>query len=95
MDNKLELELKLESKDQLLEAFGKTNPLAKMPCMSSCLFILMGQSCWVLVYSALLNLLFSGNPIWPGVILDGWDIEWENDDEEWYSMDGLPCVSRA
>jgi hypothetical protein len=30
----------------------------------------------------LLNLLFSGNPIWPGVIPDGWEIEWEDDDEE-------------
>jgi hypothetical protein len=45
MVNILELELKLESKDQLLDAFGKTNPLAKKPCMSSCVFILTGQSC--------------------------------------------------
>jgi hypothetical protein len=27
-------------------------------------------------------LLFSGNPIWPGSIPDGWALEWENDDEE-------------
>jgi hypothetical protein len=27
-------------------------------------------------------LLFSGNPIWPGVIPYGWEIEWEHDDEE-------------
>jgi hypothetical protein len=85
MVNILEIELKIESKDQLLVAFGKTNPPAKKPCMSSCVFILTGQSCWVLVYSALLNLLFSGNPIWPGVIPDGWEIRWENDDEEWYA----------
>jgi hypothetical protein len=26
--------------------------------------------------------LFSGNPIWPGSIPDGWELEWENDDEE-------------
>jgi hypothetical protein len=39
MVNILELELKLESKDQLLDAFGKTNPPAKKPCMSSCVFI--------------------------------------------------------
>jgi hypothetical protein len=45
MVNILELELKLESKDQLLDAFGKTNPPAKKSCMSSCVFILMGQSC--------------------------------------------------
>jgi hypothetical protein len=38
MVNILELELKLESKDQLLYAFGKTNPPAKKPCMSSCVF---------------------------------------------------------
>jgi hypothetical protein len=25
---------------------------------------------------------FSGNPIWPGSIPDGWELEWENDDEE-------------
>jgi hypothetical protein len=30
----------------------------------------------------LLNLLFSGNPIWPSVIPDEWEIEWENGDEE-------------
>jgi hypothetical protein len=54
---------------------------------------LSGKSCWVLVYSALLNLWFSGNPIWPDSIPDGWELEWENDVDEWYSMDGLPCVS--
>jgi hypothetical protein len=32
------LELKSEDKDQLLDAFGKTNPPAKKPCMSSCIF---------------------------------------------------------
>jgi hypothetical protein len=26
--------------------------------------------------------LISGNPIWPGVILEGWEVEWENDDDE-------------
>jgi hypothetical protein len=31
-------------------------------------------------------LLFSGNPIWPGVIPDEWEIEWENVDEEWYAL---------
>jgi hypothetical protein len=45
MVNILELELKLESKDQLLDSFGKTNPPAKKPRMSSCVFILTGQSC--------------------------------------------------
>jgi hypothetical protein len=45
MFNILELERKLESKDQLLDAFGKTDPPAKKPCMSSCVFILTGQSC--------------------------------------------------
>jgi hypothetical protein len=27
-------------------------------------------------------LLISGNPIWPGSIPYGWELEWENDDEE-------------
>jgi hypothetical protein len=31
---------------------------------------------------SLVLLLFSGNSICPGVIPDGWEIEWENDDEE-------------
>jgi hypothetical protein len=57
---------------------------------------LSGKSCWVLVYSALLLLLLSGNPIWPGSIQDGWELEWEQvDDEEWYFMDGFACVSHA
>jgi hypothetical protein len=30
----------------------------------------------------LLNLWFSGNPIWPGSIPYGWELEWENDEEE-------------
>jgi hypothetical protein len=94
MVNILQLELKLESKDQLLDAFGKTNPPAKKSCMYSCVFILAGQSCWVLQYSTLLLLLFSGNPIWPGVILDGWEIDWENDDEEWYAW-MASCVYHA
>jgi hypothetical protein len=38
MVNILELELKSENKDQLLVAFGKTNPATKKPCMSSCTF---------------------------------------------------------
>jgi hypothetical protein len=63
--------------------------------MSSFTFFLAGKPCWVLVYSVLLHLLFLGNPIWPGVIPDDWDLEWENDVDEWYSMDGLPCVSSA
>jgi hypothetical protein len=25
------------------------------------------------------------NPIWPGAIPDGWELEWENDDEECYA----------
>jgi hypothetical protein len=75
MVNILELELKFESKDQLLDAFGKTNPPAKKPCMSS--FVLLSISILSLAY-----LLFSDNPIWPGVIPDGWEIQWENDDEE-------------
>jgi hypothetical protein len=45
MVNILELELKSENNDQLLVAFGKTNPAAKKPCMSSCIFILSGKSC--------------------------------------------------
>jgi hypothetical protein len=82
MANIIELELKLESNNQLLDAFGKTNPPAKKPCMSSCVFIFDGPVLLSIVYSTLLNLLFSGNPIWPGVIPDGWEIEWENDDDE-------------
>jgi hypothetical protein len=39
MVNILELELKSENKDQLLVAFGKTNPTAKKPCMFSCIFL--------------------------------------------------------
>jgi hypothetical protein len=42
MINILEIELKLESKDQLLVAFGKTKPPAKKPCVSSCNFFLSG-----------------------------------------------------
>jgi hypothetical protein len=45
MVNIPEYELKLENKDQLLVAFGKTNPPAKKPCMSSCIFFLSGKSC--------------------------------------------------
>jgi hypothetical protein len=41
----LELELKSENKDQLLVAFGKTNPAAKKTCMSGCIFFLLGKSC--------------------------------------------------
>jgi hypothetical protein len=78
----LELELKFESKDQLLDAFGKTNPLAKKLCMSSLTFFLSGKSCRVLVYSASLLLLFSGNHIWLGSIPDGWELEWEKVDDE-------------
>jgi endonuclease III len=37
MANILEYELKSENKDQLLVAFGKTNPAARKPCMSSCI----------------------------------------------------------
>jgi hypothetical protein len=45
MVNILELELKSENKDQLLVAFGKTNPAAKKPCMSSYIFFLSGKFC--------------------------------------------------
>jgi hypothetical protein len=45
MVNIPEYELKLENKDQLLVAFGKTNPPAKKLCMSSCIFFLSGKSC--------------------------------------------------
>jgi hypothetical protein len=45
MVNILELGLKSENKDQLLVAFGKTNPAAKKPCMPSCFFFLSGKSC--------------------------------------------------
>jgi hypothetical protein len=38
----LEYELKLENKDPLLAAFGKTNPQAKKPCMSKFYFIFVG-----------------------------------------------------
>jgi hypothetical protein len=38
MVNILEYELKFENKDKLLVAFGKTNPQAKKPCMSSLSF---------------------------------------------------------
>ena len=94
MVNILEYELKFEIKDQLLVAFGKTNPPVKKLCMSSLILFLSGKSCWVLVYSALLLLLFLGNPIWPGSIPDGWELEWENDDEEWYAW-MASCVYHA
>jgi hypothetical protein len=81
MVNILEYELKFEIKDQLLVAFGKTNPPAKRPCKSSCIF-LSSKSCCVLVYSALLNLWFLGNLIWPGSIPEGWELEWEQVDDE-------------
>jgi hypothetical protein len=45
MVNILELELKSENKDQRLVAFGKTNPQAKKPCMSSLALFLSGKSC--------------------------------------------------
>jgi hypothetical protein len=45
MVNILELELKSDNKDQLLAAFGITNPTAKKPCLSSCIFFSSGQSC--------------------------------------------------
>jgi hypothetical protein len=45
MVNILELELKSESKDQLLVAFGKTNTPAKKPCVSSFILFLSGKSC--------------------------------------------------
>ena len=57
--------LKYEIKDLLLVAFSaKQTPPAKKPCMSSywtMLYPVTGKSCWVLVYSALLVALFSGN----------------------------------
>jgi hypothetical protein len=39
MVNILEYELKVEIKDQLLVAFGKTNPPAKKPCIFSILSV--------------------------------------------------------
>jgi hypothetical protein len=45
MVNILEYEPKTENKDQLLVAFGKTNPAAKKLCMTSGIFFLSGQSC--------------------------------------------------
>jgi hypothetical protein len=45
MVNILELDLKYENKDQLLVDFGKTNPAAKKPCMSSFTFFLAGKPC--------------------------------------------------
>ena len=65
----IELELwKLKSKnmDILLVAFRQNKPL--QPKSLACLvkwvkvYPLMGKSCWVLVYSALLVALFSGDP---------------------------------
>jgi hypothetical protein len=47
MVNILELELKIENKDQLLVSFGKTNPTTKKPCMSSLTFFLSGKSCFI------------------------------------------------
>ena len=55
MVNILELELKLESKDQLLDVFGKTNPPVKKPCMSSCVFYFDGS---VLLSISILSLAF-------------------------------------
>jgi hypothetical protein len=45
-------------------------------------FFLSSKSCCVLVYSALLNLWFLGNLIWPGSIPEGWELEWEQVDDE-------------
>jgi hypothetical protein len=48
------------------------------------------------VYSAFLNLWFLGNLIWPGSIPDGWELEWEHDDEEdtpWMAFHVYPVFS--
>jgi hypothetical protein len=42
MVNILEYELNSENKDQLLVAFGKTNPQDKKPCMYKSYFIFVG-----------------------------------------------------
>ena len=55
MVNILELELKFESKDQLLVAFDKTNPPAKKPCMSSRVFYFDGS---VLLSISILSLSY-------------------------------------
>jgi hypothetical protein len=55
MVNIQELELKFESKDKLLDAFGKTNPPAKKPRMSSCVFYFDGS---VLLSISILSLAF-------------------------------------
>ena len=81
--------LKFENKDQLLVAFlAKQTPQTKKPFMSSYrtkLYPVMGKSCWVLVYSALLVALFSGTNFedmiasltWPCTLPPGWSVEWD------------------
>ena len=81
--------LKSENKDLLLVAFlAKHTPPTKKPCMSSYetkVYPVTGKSCWVLVYSALLVVLFSGTNFedliasltWPCTLPPGWSVEWD------------------
>ena len=77
--------LKSENKDLPLVAFlAKQTTQTKKPCMSSYqtkLYPETGESCWVLVYSALLVALFSGitfEDVFAGVtaLPPGWSVEW-------------------
>ena len=77
--------LKSKNKDILLVVFlAKQTLQTKKPCMSSYrtkVYPETGKSCWVLVYSALLVALFSGNTfedMFAGVIAlpPGWSVEW-------------------
>ena len=81
--------LKSESKDLLLDAFRQNKPL--QPKSLACLvkwtklYPLMGKSCCVLVYSALLVALFSSENFedmfagltYPCTLPPGWSVEWE------------------
>ena len=81
--------LKFENKDQLLVAFlAKQTPQTKKSCMSSyrtMVYPMTGKSCWVLVYSALFVVLFSGTNFedmiasltWPCTLPPGWSVEWD------------------
>jgi hypothetical protein len=64
----------------ILVAFWQNKPISQKP---TCLEVtLSGKSYWVLVYSVLLQLLFSGEVVWPGEIPPGWELEWVDEDAE-------------
>ena len=81
--------LKSENKDQLLVAFlAKRTPQTKKPGMSSyrtMVYLVTGKSYCVLVYSALLVVLFLGTNFedmiasltWLCTLPPGWSVEWD------------------